>query len=217
MDVNTSGLCGLAFSAESVDGVVPPFVNMINQNLVSDAIFSVYFSSVNNSDNSEIIFGGVDKSKYTGDIHYVPLSTETYWQIQIDNIKANGVSFGKTHTGIVDTGTSLLVCPTVDLLSFAKIAKAKFSKDVGLYTVDCSTISSLPTLTFVLHGVNYDLNGADYTISFSQPNLPDVCVLAMQAMDQPGNEMWILGDVFIRKYYSIFDYGNLRMGFAESV
>uniref|UniRef100_A0A914CW79 Peptidase A1 domain-containing protein n=1 Tax=Acrobeloides nanus TaxID=290746 RepID=A0A914CW79_9BILA len=40
------------------------------------------------------------------------------------------------------------------------------------------------------------------------------CYLGIMSI---GGNMWILGDVFIRPYYTVFDHGNKRVGFATSV
>merc|ERR1712045_506253 len=43
------------------------------------------------------------------------------------------------------------------------------------------------------------------------------CILGLMGIDVPGGAMWILGDVFMRKYYVQFDWGQKRLGFATAV
>lgn len=201
------GILGLAFPILSVNQVTPAFYNLINQGDLDAEEFSFYLGN-SALDKGELMFGGVDPEYYTGEFSYVPLSAETYWEIIMGDLSVSGNSYASEAKAIVDSGTSILTGPSAKV---AEIAEAVGAKPFisGEYLMACDY--SAPNLEFTLNGVVYTLTPEDYLIPDG-----DICLFGMMALDipEPTGPLWILGDVFMRKYYTVFDTANSRVGFA---
>ncbi|NWR09971.1 CATE protein, partial [Paradoxornis webbianus] len=219
LDAEFDGILGLAYPSLAVDGVTPVFDNMMAQNLVELPIFSVYMSSNPDSpQGGELLFGGFDTSRFTGTLNWVPVTQQGYWQIQLDNIQLGGtVTFcADGCQAIVDTGTSLIAGPTKDIKKLQNLIGA-VSVD-GEYAVECSDLDEMPELTFTINGLPYTLSAQAYTLVESGDGVT-FCISGFQGNDvpPPTGPLWILGDVFIRQFYSVFDRGNNLVGLAPAV
>jgi len=215
------GILGMAFSSISVDGVVPVFYNIVEQGLVSEPIFSVWLSkNAQGQNGGELLLGAIDDSKYTGPINYVPLTSETYWQFQFSDIKLGGASLGFC-TGecksIADTGTSLIAGPIDQIEALNKKLGAEVLNGEGIFA-SCDIIPSLPNITITINSVDYVLTGKDYVLQVTTLGKTE-CLSGFMGIDIPApiGPLWILGDVFISTYYTVFDKGNSQVGFATAI
>lgn len=106
-----------------------------------------------------------------------------------------------------------LVGPTDEV---AQLNRALGAQDIGggYFSVDCSKINQLPVINIKLKGKNFPLQPTDY-IYVDEYDSQD-CISGFSGSDA-ADGLWILGDVFIRPYYTIFDMRQNRVGFAKSV
>ncbi|KZW04201.1 Asp-domain-containing protein [Exidia glandulosa HHB12029] len=206
------GILGLAYDTIAVNHITPPFYNMVNNKLVDSPVFS-FRVGPSEEDGGEVVFGGIDKSHYKGSITYVPIRRKAYWEVELEGIKLGDDEVEFENTGAaIDTGTSLIVTP----LEIGEMINAQIGAKKGWngqYSVPCESRASLPDFTLSFGGKPYVLKGTDYVLE-----LGGTCVSAFTPMDfkVPGGDLWIVGDVFLRKYFTVYDLGRDAVGFAES-
>ncbi|KAI6164897.1 Asp-domain-containing protein [Pisolithus thermaeus] len=200
------GILGLAYDTISVNHIVPPFYNMLDQGLLDEPVFSFRIGS-SEEDGGEAIFGGVDESAYRGRIRYAPVRRKAYWEVELNKVSFGDEELELDNTGAaIDTGTSLIALPT-DIAEMLNTQIGATRSWNGQYQVDCSTVPSLPDLP-------YPLKSSDYIL-----NLQGTCISSFTGLDinLPDGAIWIIGDVFLRRYYTVYDLGRDAVGFARSV
>ncbi|KRX47746.1 Lysosomal aspartic protease, partial [Trichinella murrelli] len=213
------GILGMAFPSIAVGGIQPVFQAMIEQNLISEAVFAFWLNRNPEDDLGGLIsFGTVDKKYYIGNITWVPLVRERYWEFNMDTIKVGDEQVGCNDgcTAIADTGTSLIAGPKDEVKRLQEAIGAK-PLIMGQYYVSCDQVDSLPNVQMQIGGRMFDLRPEDYVLKVQQMG-QSICLSGFMGLDLPPQvgKLWILGDIFIGLYYTIFDVGNSRLGFANA-
>lgn len=213
------GILGMAYPKISVEGAEPFFDNVMKQKLIEKNLFSFYLNRDPAGDpGGEMILGGTDPKYYKGKFSWYNVTRKAYWQIHMDAVDvANGLTVCEGGCeAIVDTGTSLITGPTKEV---KKIQDAIGAKPLikGEYVIPCEKVPTLPNISMVLGGKDFVLRGEDYVLKIGGSG-EAICMSGFSGLDipPPAGPLWILGDVFIGRYYSAFDRDNNRVGFATS-
>lgn len=223
------GILGLAYPqiampVDPTNPVQPIFDSMMTQKLVEKGQFAFFLSTCkppsgsggsDSCDGSQLTLGGIDETKFSGEITWVsevPYQKALgYWLVKSTNFKVGSTAAACSNPligcpSVVDTGTSIIVMPPA---TFATI-----NQTIGEVKSDCSNVKSLPTLSLELSGKEFTLEPDFYVLRGADSNGADECQLGMQGMSVGVPGLWILGDPFLRKYYSIYDREQNRVGFA---
>jgi len=203
--VKFDGLVGLGLGVLSWSNTTPFLELLCAQRLLEKCVFSVYLRR----DPREIVFGGFDESKFEGKLHYVPVSQWHTWSLQISKTSVGTKQIGGKSNAILDTGTSLVLVPQQTYHNLLNTVSAKLQN--GYFVVACKS-GSLPNINILIGDKVFPLTSSDYIMEVLLDRKP-VCVLAIAPINRG---FWVLGDIFLRRYYTVFDATEKRIGLAKA-
>lgn len=161
-------------------------------------------------------FGFIDQTEFSGSVNFVPVNaSQGFWQFA-----ATGFQVGNTqptqfaHQAIADTGTTLMLMPQQAVQAYyAQVPSAQNNAQAGGIVFDCG--ETLPAFTVIINGYQAVVPGdiikfAPLTGTAMTPGAQ--CFGGIQ--EATGLPFAIYGDIFLKAQFTVFDAGNMRIGFA---
>jgi cathepsin D len=208
------GILGLGRPASNQIGMPTVMQVLDDKNLLQANILGIHLQR--NSDGAkdgQITFGGIDHSKFQGSLSYTAIvsADSNLWEIPVDDVAVSGTNCKFTgRSAIIDTGTSYVLMPLAD----AKILHAQIPGSTNTggspnFMIPCSTTK---TIQFTFSGVIYSVQPDDYLGKADSTG--KMCASNIIGQQAYSANQWILGDVFLKNVYTVFDFDKDRIGFG---
>ena len=146
LDQDSDGLLGLGFDHINTIRPIkqPTFITNVKDSLSAP----IFTADLKKGRPGSYDFGFIDSKKHLGPIKYIPVDKKRgYWNVTSESYAiGNGKSTFTSFSGIMDTGTTLLLLPSpIVALYYGKVSGAHWERRAGGYIFPCST--SLPSFT----------------------------------------------------------------------
>lgn len=173
--------------------------------LVNNVIGIHLQRAVDNTKDGELTIGGVDHTKFSGQLSYTKINSADSWQLPVGDVIVGGTHCNFTgKSAILDTGTSYILMPPPDAQTLHSLIPGAVA--VGeQYTLPCGS-TTIVQVTF--SGVSYAISPKDY-VGTSAGSVCNSNIIGHQAF---GPNQWILGDTFLKNVYTAFDFDKNRIG-----
>ncbi|KAK9364192.1 aspartic peptidase domain-containing protein [Lipomyces starkeyi] len=206
------GILGLSASDVQINGYPSIMAVLANGGLISREVFAIDLGTGVNANGGSISFGGVDTSRFTGDISFVDVAnSQGLWIVDVDDCYVNGKAENLLDKlALIDTGTTLILIPSDDALQIHKdlVGSAGVVRTDGInYVIACNTTSEL---AFGFGGVQWSIDPSDYIGNTYDDD--GNCVTNIQGVH--GTSTWLMGASFLKGIYTVYDKDNMRVGFA---
>ncbi|KAI0154557.1 aspartic protease pepB [Xylariaceae sp. FL1272] len=207
----SDGVLGLGFSI--LNKVRPERENTFFENAKLQLELPLFAACLRAEGLGSYDFGFINESRYSGELNYVNVdSSHGHWSFEV-----SAYDFGKGEVingpleGVIDTGASLMFLPdSVVEKYYQQVDGADSDARFGEWTVPCSSV--LPPFTVVIDKYKAVVPGDLLKLSPIVDGSSQ-CLGGIQSNLDAG--VSILGHVFLKTQYVVFDDRGPRLGFAR--
>lgn len=216
-DTELEGIFGLSPSGTGVLGGKTFFANLLSQKKLQQPLFGMFLTP-KALGNAELTLGGMDSSKFIPPITWSPVALASgSWNFTFQSVTANGKKISTPKKwAIADSGTSNIYAPLKDTLAvYAAISPSIQQIDPkGAYGMPCSEAAALnATISIAIAGQNFIIPSKELNVG-EYKGKPGMCQLLINS--EPGIPFWIIGGSLMKYYYTVWDVGNSRLGWAKT-
>ncbi|KAH9831592.1 acid protease [Rhodofomes roseus] len=226
------GILGLGPPGSNVNetsgiNTTPTFMETLySQGSIDDPVFGLYIPPFTDEPNTgEITFGGVDSSRFTGDIEWIPQSTpyNTHWGFNASSFAWGNITMTSPLYARTNCGTLPILLPTdqfFDMLDDVPGTSLDLSSDSQLTTclifASNMTADNLPPLEIGLGNLLLSIPAAGSIVPESLYATLNVTVDGKtHTYLCPGGPEYVnFGQKALEHVYSTYDIVNHLVGFA---
>jgi hypothetical protein len=180
--------------------------------LIPSKLYAIHLSRATDGlSDGELNLGSLNPDRFTGDINYIDIvaNTNGFWEIPLSgaSLDSNTISLSGGRSVIIDTGTSFILTPPADALALHSNIKG-YVQDGETFSVPCDTTS---IISFTFGQQTYNISTPDWRGGKLASGLCRSNIIGRQTF---GDKQWLVGDVFLKNVYSVFDFDKGRVGFG---
>lgn len=229
------GILGIGYASNEVQAAYgnDPYPNLPislrDEGYTNSLAYSFWLNDLM-AEEGELLFGGVDTAKYSGDLVSLPIipTQGVYREFTVEltgvGLSGDGTEFSGTAAEVhLDTGASLSYLPDETAQAIWDYFGAQYSTQYNVAVVDCSLADTDETIDFRFsNDLTIRVSMREMVIPLVSGFRQTLCFMGvLPAAESPlstsDRQYLILGDTFLRSAYVVYDLGRNEISMAQTV
>jgi hypothetical protein len=203
------GILGIGRGANVPGSIAAPQLMDVlsSARLIPSKLYGIHLSRGSDADG-ELNLGAVNKDRYSGDLNWSGIleNDNGFWEIPIADAGVDGKPLNlPPRSAIIDTGTSFILMPLPDAVKLHALIPGS-ANDAETFSVPCDTAARVQ---FTVNGQVFDIATRDWRGGRLASGLCRSNIIGRQTF---GDSQWLVGDVFLKNVYAVFDFEGKRVG-----